>query len=305
VGQENLFNVLKAYSLYDTQVGYCQGLPFVVAILLLNMPDEEAFCLLVRLMHSYGLRGHFLPEMPGLQLRLFQFERLVEELIPVLHVHFLRQGVKSSMFASQWFLTVFSYRFPLEIVFRIFDNCLANGIEAMFRFGLVLLMKNEDLLLTLKFDDILAFLKNHLLDRYRIGGRDSTNGARDQFRVGEFVADAFQIRVTPFMLDNFAHEWEEIVRVRDAHAIEMDTLRNMNRALTSQVKALEDSLLKLNEDHCEVATQLVLTRLQNEELEGELVTYKLLYADAMHQNETALSASHRLSTVLSARPQSS
>lgn len=36
----------------------------------MQMPDEEAFCLLVRLMHSYDLRGHFLPEMPKLQLRL-------------------------------------------------------------------------------------------------------------------------------------------------------------------------------------------------------------------------------------------
>lgn len=36
------------------------------------MPDEEAFGVLVRLMHSYGLRGHFLPEMPGLQLRMYQ-----------------------------------------------------------------------------------------------------------------------------------------------------------------------------------------------------------------------------------------
>lgn len=34
------------------------------------MPDEEAFCLLVRLMYSYDLRGHFLPDMPKLQLRL-------------------------------------------------------------------------------------------------------------------------------------------------------------------------------------------------------------------------------------------
>ena len=58
-------------------------------------------------------------------------------------------------------------RLPLEVVFRIFDICLATGIESMFRFGLVLLIKNEDLLLNLKFDDILAFLKNQLLDRYR------------------------------------------------------------------------------------------------------------------------------------------
>ena len=119
LGQENLFNVLKAYSLQDPAVGYCQGLPFVAAVLLLNMPDEEAFSLLVRLMHSYDLRGHFLPEMPKLQLRLFQFERLVEECLPVLHVHFLRQGVKISMFCSQWFLTLFSYRYVAPTRHRI------------------------------------------------------------------------------------------------------------------------------------------------------------------------------------------
>ena len=39
------------------------------------MPDEEAFCLLVRLMDSYDLRGHFLPEMPRLQLRLVSKHR--------------------------------------------------------------------------------------------------------------------------------------------------------------------------------------------------------------------------------------
>jgi hypothetical protein len=73
------------------------------------MPDEEAFCVLVRLMKSYDLRSHYTPGMPGLQLRLFQFDRLLEELLPGLYMHMLRQGVKSSMYASQWFLTLFGY----------------------------------------------------------------------------------------------------------------------------------------------------------------------------------------------------
>ena len=72
-----------------------------------QMPDEEAFCVLVRLMKSYDLRSHYTPNMPGLQLRLFQFDRLVEELVPSVFLHLLRQGVKSSMYASQWFLTLF------------------------------------------------------------------------------------------------------------------------------------------------------------------------------------------------------
>ncbi|KAF8507745.1 RabGAP/TBC [Gautieria morchelliformis] len=292
IGQENLFNVLKAYSLYDPDVGYCQGLPFIVAILLLNMPDEEAFCLLVRLMATYGLRSHFLPEMPGLQLRLFQFDRLAEELLPVLHIHFLRQGVKSSMFCSQWFLTMFSYRFPLDVVFRIFDNVLATGIEAIFGFSLALLQKNEESLLTLKFDDILGFLRNKLFDSYKVESEQDD----PVYLVDVFVRDASLVRITPFMLDAYAREYQDAVREREAHAVEMDSLRNANRHLTAQVKSLEDSLAQLNTEHCDIVKQLVMARLENEETEGELVRYKLLYADLMHKSEDA-GSSHRLSNL--------
>ncbi|TRM69972.1 rab-GTPase-TBC domain-containing protein [Schizophyllum amplum] len=291
IGQENLFNVLKAYSLYDTSVGYCQGLPFVVAILLLNMPDEEAFSLLVRLMQDYGLRGHFLPEMPKLQLRLFQFDRLIEELLPVLHVHFLRQGVKSSMFCSQWFLTMFSYRFPLDVVFRIYDHVLANGIEAIFGFSIALLHRNEETLLKMKFDEILGFLNMKLFEVYKV---DSAEGEQPTYKVDEFVQDAVSLRISSFMLDSYAHEYEEMLRETNKDAIEKDELRSTNRMLAAKVKDLENNLAQLNTEHVEILNELVKQRLRNEEMEEQLVRYKLLYAEAMHQNEDA-GSSHRLS----------
>ncbi|KAG9009335.1 GTPase-activating protein [Tulasnella sp. JGI-2019a] len=300
LGQENLFNVLKAYSLYDPEVGYCQGLAFIGAALLLNMPDEEAFCVLVRLMHSYGLRDMFLPEMPGLQLRLFQFDRLVEELLPVVHVHFVRQGVKSSMYCSQWFLTMFSYRFPLDLVFRIFDSVFGHGVEAIFGFSLTLLMKNEEKLLGLKFDNILEYMKGELFDIYRnpAGDQDlASDGAeaRPSYRADEFVQDAFNVRITPFMLDNFAAEWQDIKRAANAHAVELDNLRTANRAMTIQMRELETSLSALNAEHCELVKELVMAKIEREEVESELVRYKLLYAEVMHDKEDAMSA-QRMST---------
>jgi len=259
------------------------------------MPDEEAFSLLVRLMHVYDLRGHFLPEMPKLQQRLFQFDRLIEELLPVLHVHFLRQGVKSSMFCSQWFLTMFSYRFPLDIVFRIYDNCLASGIEAIFRFSIMLLQKNEDLLLSLKFDEILTFLNARLFDRYKIESiQEGTDEKETVYKVDEFVQDAISLRITPFMLDSYSHEYEDLVRETNKHALQIDELRNSNRILSAQVKNLEASLAQLSTEHVEVLNELVMSRLRNEEIEEQLVRYKLLYAEAMHENEDAQS-SHRIS----------
>jgi len=47
-GQQMLGRVLKAFSLYDTEIGYCQGLGFVAGPLLMHMSDTEAFCVLVR-----------------------------------------------------------------------------------------------------------------------------------------------------------------------------------------------------------------------------------------------------------------
>ena len=40
MGQTALFNTLKAYSVYDKRVGYCQGMGFIIALLLLYMTEE-------------------------------------------------------------------------------------------------------------------------------------------------------------------------------------------------------------------------------------------------------------------------
>jgi ecotropic viral integration site 5 protein len=52
-------------------------------------------------------------------------------------------------------------------VYRIFDNCLASGIEAIFGFSLALLQKNEEKLLALKFDELVAFLNSQIVDTYK------------------------------------------------------------------------------------------------------------------------------------------
>lgn len=44
VGQDSLFKLCKAYANYDTEIGYCQGLSFLVAALLLHMPEEQVIC---------------------------------------------------------------------------------------------------------------------------------------------------------------------------------------------------------------------------------------------------------------------
>lgn len=56
----------------------------------------------------------------------------------------------------------------MDIVFRIFDNCLASGIEALFAFSIALLYKNEERLLAMKFDELLNFLNTKIFDVYLV-----------------------------------------------------------------------------------------------------------------------------------------
>lgn len=42
-GQLALYNLLKAYSLLDPEVGYCQGLCFVAGVLLLHVSDANTY----------------------------------------------------------------------------------------------------------------------------------------------------------------------------------------------------------------------------------------------------------------------
>merc|ERR1719319_921939 len=148
VGQEKLFNVMKAYSVHDREVGYCQGSAFIVGLLLMQMPEEESFAVLVKIMEDYRMREMFKPSMAELGLCMYQLDTLVQEHIPDLYVHFQSQAIHTNLYASSWFLTLFTTSLPLPIACRVMDCFLSEGIEVIFRLSLTLLLLGKaDLLL--------------------------------------------------------------------------------------------------------------------------------------------------------------
>ncbi|KAJ3018846.1 UNVERIFIED_CONTAM: GTPase-activating protein [Siphonaria sp. JEL0065] len=242
-GQESLFQVLKAYSLYDPEVGYCQGIAFITGPLLLNMPDEEAFCVLEKLMKNYNFRELYTPKMIGLQLRLFQFDKLLKEMFPGLYNHLEAHDVKSTMYASQWFMTLFAYRFPLEIVFRIMDILFAQGLEVTFKFAFALLKKNQDHILTLTdLEHLLDFLKIGLFDAY-------------ENNVDLLIQEASSIHISKSKMDKLAVEHQEELRRNHPELLTGEALKGENRRLTMALKKLEDAYESLNREHIELAKQ--------------------------------------------------
>ncbi|KAL7950369.1 rab-GTPase-TBC domain-containing protein [Trichoderma barbatum] len=158
-GQRMLGRVLKTFSLYDTKIGYCQGLAFLVGPLLMHMPDKQAFCVLVRLMDRYDLRSCFLPDLSGLHVRIYQFRELLRANLPLLWSHLEDLQVETA-YVSQWFLSFFATTCPLPMLFRIYDVVFAEGAsETLMRVALSLMRRNEARLLSCtELEDVMQLL---------------------------------------------------------------------------------------------------------------------------------------------------
>ncbi|XP_042784180.1 EVI5-like protein isoform X3 [Panthera leo] len=226
LGQEVLFNVMKAYSLVDREVGYCQGSAFIVGLLLMQMPEEEAFCVFVRLMQEYRLRELFKPSMAELGLCIYQFESMLQEQLPDLNTHFRSQSFHTSMYASSWFLTLFLTTFPLPVATRVFDIFMYEGLEIVFRVGLALLQVNQTELMQLDMEGMSQYFQRVIPHQF-----DSCPD--------KLILKAYQVKYNPKKMKRLEKEYAAMKSKEMEEQIEIKRLRTENRLLKQRIETLE------------------------------------------------------------------
>lgn len=93
--KRKLFNILKAYAVYDPQVGYCQGTNFIVMMILSNVKSSrEAFWIFVQIMHDKNWRNMFVNNTPKLLNLLDKLANEIKIKIPDLYCHMEQENVK-------------------------------------------------------------------------------------------------------------------------------------------------------------------------------------------------------------------
>lgn len=247
------------------------------------MPEQEAFCLVVRLMNQYHLRDLFIQDMPGLHMRLYQFDRLLEDFEPALYCHLHRKGISPHLYATQWFLTLFAYRFPLQLVLRIYDLIFSEGLSAVLRFGVVLMQKNAATLLAISdMQQLTTFLKDKLFDVYidkdpsqgsllesGFFGSSSASIDKEVYRADQLVKDACEVKITPETLKLYTAEWEEKTKAEKDRENELQELRTANQSFQIKVRKLEERVETCDREQAALATEMVHTKVENEELKDE------------------------------------
>ncbi|XP_026886768.2 ecotropic viral integration site 5 protein homolog isoform X3 [Electrophorus electricus] len=224
--KKRVFDILKAYSVLDQETGYNQGSAFIVGLLLMQMPEEDAFCVFVRLMQDFRLRELYRPHAVELGCCMYQLEGLIQEHLPELHSHFQTHALHTSMFSSPWFLTIFLSCLPLPAACRIFDVFMCEGLEVVFRVGLAILQMTHAELMNLDMESMMQFLEKMAPQQI----------ARDP---DEMIATAYQIKYSSKRMKKLEKEYTAIKMKEMEEEEEIKKLHAENKSLRKRIDLLE------------------------------------------------------------------
>ena len=208
-GQVAMFDVMRAYSLYDPVVGYTQGMSDIAGFLLMYMQEEEAFWAFTQLMFdpAWHMQQFFTDGFPQLECFSYVQNRLLEKNFPKIIAHMRKvefDPYAIQPHAMEWYMDLFIRILPFEYVIRIMDVLMSRGIAAIFCFAMAIFeILSEDILKTDSFPYLMRDLKNP----YPLFPRKSPSDKNSTLSPDDFVKIAMNTKVTPKKVEKYIAEF--------------------------------------------------------------------------------------------------
>ena len=153
--------------MYNSEVGYCQGMSCIVAILLIYLPIEEDVFWALSILFSdrkFGLHGFFVEGFPKLIRFLNHQDIILRHFLPKLKKHFDKHNLDPLIYALKWYLVCFAERVPFSLCLRIWDIFLLEGDKVLTAMAFTTLKLHSKAIISLKdMDHILDYIQVRIL----------------------------------------------------------------------------------------------------------------------------------------------
>ncbi|KAG1697037.1 hypothetical protein DVH05_017424 [Phytophthora capsici] len=302
-GRRLLGNVLKAVALHASDIGYCQGMNYVVAALLLvvkdtpelnleGLSDQEAvFWLTISLIRHKGMADLWRHKMPGLSQCIYLFQQLLQLHFYDLSAHFRHIGMHSSVLVTQWFVTVFARVLTIPTLARVWDLFLIDGWEAAYRIALAITAELRPKLLAMDMEQCSEFFR-----------KNPKLGLEEALNPDVLLERALAYKVTRSSLTQLKEERHlEYLRLRlqqkplsDEHRMLFPTLE-YDEDVAAKRKSLELIRSKLQRFDTDVASDTVFLQHKIEAAEkAQATAMSVRYAIAYELSEAAIELNERI-----------
>jgi len=158
-GRQMLTNVLLAYSMYNPEVGYCQGMGFISAMFLMYMPEEDAFWLLDAVADMYGLAGLWKVGMVQVRECMSALRSLMQVHTPKVQAILDEHGIPAISYVPQFFMTGFLYNFPFDMVVRLWDSFWLRRFDFFYSVAVSVFKIGQPLIVKFEMEEMMDFLK--------------------------------------------------------------------------------------------------------------------------------------------------
>lgn len=193
-----LENVLIAVSQYCPEVGYCQGVNYVVCFMLFvsNLQEEEVFWSFValasgKLAHDSlgvcGVEGLYSERFPLLELLLQGFNAAFGEVEAELKEQFVKIEYPDIIWVHKWIFVLFLLSFQFCYCVRFWDYMIAHGLSGVIKLSLAIVSLTKD-----KYEGKTFTGCNEVMSSFREG--------RNLPDVEEIIRAAERMRVTRDMV---------------------------------------------------------------------------------------------------------
>ncbi|CAH8497760.1 unnamed protein product [Schistosoma bovis] len=167
----SLKRVLSAFAVHFPKVGYCQGMNYIAAVLLLvldcppNEREVKAFWLLDALI-NHILPKYYSSDMLAVRVDCMVFNQLLKDKIPTVHKIIMNSGITCTLLATKWFICLFADVLPIETTIRVFDCLFYEGDKVLFRVCLSLVrLHYKDLIQCNEFPILITAFRNMCKDK--------------------------------------------------------------------------------------------------------------------------------------------
>ena len=247
-GKTMLFNILSALAFIRPEIGYCQGMNFIVGALINFIDNEEkCFWIFLSFIDNFEMNFLYLKNMPDYSIRVYQLNFYIKEYFPDLSFHFKKNQINPDVFFSKWILTIFSNYLPFEVLYKVWDVFVLDKWKAIFKFSLMILNSMKDKLITMDLITFSKYIKDNKNNSSLINFEEFSKHYKDykitNRQLNELREDFF-IDQLKSKLENNEAEWETDQKdYVENYKKELDEHINNFRTIIEQ---LEEEINKVN-----------------------------------------------------------